>query len=62
VGATTNEVSITPQAIWLLKEHDLITSPAFNVIKAASEFKDKTAAINQLWQTDFSYIKVLALT
>lgn len=43
----------------VLKEHDLITSPAFIVIKAASEFKDKTTAINQLWQTDFTYLKVL---
>ena len=43
----------------LLKAHDLITSPAFIVIKAASEFKDKTTAINQLWQTDFTYLKVI---
>jgi len=43
----------------ILKAHDLITSPAFIVIKAASEFKDKTTAINQLWQTDFTYLKVL---
>ena len=32
----------------LLKAHDLISSPAFLVMKAASEFKDKTTAINQL--------------
>jgi hypothetical protein len=32
----------------VLKAHDLITSPAFIVIKAASEFKNKTTAINQL--------------
>ena len=38
----------------LLKAHDLITSPAFIVIKAADEFKDKTTAPNQLWQTDFT--------
>ena len=38
----------------LLKAHDLITSPAYVVIKAANEFRDKTTAINQLWQTDFS--------
>ena len=43
----------------VLKAHDLITSPAFIVLKAANEFKDKTTAINQLWQTDFTYIKVL---
>ena len=28
----------------LLKAHDLITSPAYIVIKAAEEFRDKTAA------------------
>ena len=43
----------------LLKSHDLITSPAFIVLKAANEFKDKTTAINQLWQTDFTYFKVI---
>jgi transposase InsO family protein len=43
----------------VLKAHDLITSPAFIVIKAASEFTDKTTAINQLWQTDFTYLKII---
>lgn len=43
----------------VLKAHDLITSPAFIVTKAAREFKDKTTAINQLWQTDFTHLKVL---
>jgi transposase InsO family protein len=43
----------------LLKAHDLIASPAFIVMKAADEFKDKTTAPNQLWQTDFTYLKVV---
>ena len=43
----------------LLKAHDLITSPAYIVIKAADEFRDKTTAPNQLWQTDFTYLKVV---
>ena len=42
----------------LLKAHDLITSPAYIVMKAADEFKDKTTVPNQLWQTDFTYLKV----
>ena len=42
----------------LLKAHDLITSPAYIVMKAADEFKDKTMAPNQLWQTDFTYLKI----
>jgi hypothetical protein len=32
----------------LLKAHDLITSPAFIVIKAGDEFKEKTTRPNQL--------------
>ncbi len=43
----------------LLKAHDLITSLAFVVMKAADEFRDKTTAPNQLWQTDFTYLKVI---
>ena len=35
----------------LLKAHDLITSPAFIVMKAADEFREKTTAPNQLWQS-----------
>jgi transposase InsO family protein len=43
----------------LLKAQDLITSPAFVVIRAEDEFRDKTTAPNQLWQTDFTYLKVI---
>jgi len=43
----------------LLKAHDLIASPAFIVVKAADAFTDKTTAPNQLWQTDFTYLKVI---
>jgi putative transposase len=43
----------------LLKAHDLITSPAFVVIKAADEFKDKTTRPNEMWQTDFTYFKII---
>ena len=43
----------------LLKALDLIGSPAFIVMKAAEEFADKTTAPNQLWQTDFTYLKVI---
>jgi transposase InsO family protein len=43
----------------ILKAHDLITSPAFVVIKAADEFREKTVRPNELWQTDFTYLKVI---
>jgi putative transposase len=43
----------------LLKAHDLITSPAFIVMKAANEFSDKTTRPNEMWQTDFTYFKII---
>ena len=43
----------------LLAAHDLVASPAFVVVKAADEFHTKTGAPNQLWQTDFTYLKVV---
>ncbi len=42
----------------ILKAHDLVTSPAWIVLKAADRFDQPTTAINQLWQTDFTYLKV----
>jgi transposase-like protein len=38
----------------LLKAHDLITSPAYVVIKAANQFHTRTVRPNQMWQTDFT--------
>lgn len=43
----------------LLRAQDLITSPAFVVVKAANEFKDKPTRVNQQWQTDFTYFKII---
>ena len=43
----------------LLKAHDLITSPAYVVIKAANEFHNKTTRPNEMWQTDFTYFKII---
>lgn len=42
----------------ILKERGLITSPAWIVMAAADEFKDKTKRVHQQWQTDFTYFKV----
>jgi putative transposase len=43
----------------VLKEADLITAPAHVVIRASDEFRDKTTRPNELWQTDFTYLKVI---
>jgi len=43
----------------ILKSRGLITSPAHIVLKAADRFKDPPKRVNELWQTDFSYLKVV---
>ncbi len=43
----------------LLKAHDLITSPACVVIKAADAFHTRTTRPNEMWQTDFTYFKII---
>ena len=56
----TDQTFVSEASVYrLLKAHDLITSPAFIVMKASDAFKDKTTAPNQLWQTDFTYLKVI---
>ena len=43
----------------LLKAKDLIASPAFIVLQAADRFQQPTTRVKQLWQTDFTYLKVI---
>ena len=43
----------------VLKAHDLITSPAYILMEAADRFQQPTLRVNQLWQTDFTYFKVI---
>lgn len=43
----------------ILKSYDLVTSPNYIVMAAADEFKNKTKQIHELWQTDFTYLKVI---
>ena len=43
----------------VLKAHDLITSLAIIVMKSADQFANPTTAVNQLWQTDFTYLNVV---
>jgi putative transposase len=43
----------------ILKAHDLVTSPVFTVISAKDEFEHPTTRVNELWQCDFRYLKVI---
>ena len=43
----------------ILKAYDLITSPNYIVMAASDKFKYPTKAINEQWQTDFTYFKIV---
>ena len=43
----------------ILKSHDLITSPAYILMQAGDSFKNPTRRIHELWQTDFTYFKII---
>ena len=43
----------------ILKGYDLVTSPVYNVITALDKFPQPTRAVHELWQTDFTYFKVV---
>ena len=42
----------------ILKANNLITTPSFRIMSASDSFHDKTTAVNQMWQTDFTYFKI----
>lgn len=43
----------------LLKAHDLITSPAYILLEAGDKFHHPTRRVNEMWQTDFTYCKII---
>lgn len=43
----------------ILKSYDLVTSPAYIVMKASEKFSSPTKSVNELWQTDFTYFKIV---
>lgn len=43
----------------ILKQRNLIPAPNHFLLSAANEFKDKTEFLHQMWQTDFTYFKIV---
>jgi transposase len=43
----------------ILKANDLVTSPAFQVVSASDRFENPTTRVNEMWQTDFTQLKVV---
>jgi len=43
----------------ILKSRGLITSPTHILLSAGNEFNKKTMFVHEMWQTDFTYFKIL---
>jgi putative transposase len=43
----------------VLKRYDLVTSPAYVVLSARDRFPHPTKQVHELWQTDFTYFKIV---
>ena len=56
----THEYFISESSVYrILKAHDLVTSPQFVVMSAADAFQNPTRYVHELWQTDFTYFRVV---
>jgi transposase InsO family protein/transposase-like protein len=56
----TQKYFISESSVYrILKVNGLITSPAYTVLSAKDKFDQPTTRINQLWQTDFTYLKIV---
>lgn len=54
------QIFISESSVYrILKARGLIQTPAHILTYAADEFKDKTTRVNQMWQTDFTYFKII---
>jgi len=56
----TQEYFISESSVYrTLKAYDLITSPAYVLIRASDKFNNPTTRVNEPWQTDFTYFKIV---
>jgi len=57
----TEEYYISESSVYrILRERDLVASPVYTVVTALDRFYEPTRGINELWQTDFTYLKVVS--
>ena len=43
----------------ILKSFDLVTSPCYIVMSAADKYSQPTTRVHEMWQTDFTYFKIV---
>ncbi|HET6443969.1 MAG TPA: DDE-type integrase/transposase/recombinase, partial [candidate division Zixibacteria bacterium] len=55
-----HEYYISESSVYrILRQFDLVTSPVYQMIPAKDKFERLTKRVNEMWQTDFTYFKVL---
>ena len=55
-----HEYFISESSVYrLLKQYDLITSPAYILMQASDKFHTPTRRVNEMWQTDFTYFRIV---
>jgi len=55
-----NQYFVSESTVYrLLKAQDLITSPAYILMQASDRFQNPSTRVNELWQTDFTYFKIV---
>ena len=56
----TKEYYVSESSMYrLLKSQDLITSPAYILMQVRDKFQQPSTRVNELWQTDFTYFKII---
>ena len=56
----TREYYISESSVYrILKARDLITSPNYTVLSAKDKYDKPTKSVHEMWQTDFTYFKVV---
>jgi len=54
------QIFISESSVYrILKARGLITTPEHIFLSASDEFKNKTCFVHQMWQTDFTYFKII---
>ena len=54
------QIFISESSVYrILKARGLITTPSHVLLSAADEFSKKTCFVNEMWQTDFTYFKIV---
>lgn len=56
----TRDYFISEASVYrILRDFDLLGSLVYQVISASDSFKRLTKRVNEMWQTDFTYVKAL---